>query len=226
MIPTTIDEKILNNNKTDYEIIKPLPSIYAGTYFRSRLEARWAAYFDMIGVTWQYEPESYDLNSGNSVDSYELSKQFGMDMYEVAGPSLYTPDFLCCDELNHGFFVEIKPNKGDLKKVTKKLSKLAKSTKKPAFCLVGPPSLEEQWACDENGEECGVGVIFCSYAFKKKQWGIPYYGEYHPEFDFLNEDEYEKYAANMRFEKGVAIPPFKLVSNEVVLFKSPYNYLK
>lgn len=223
MIPKEIDKKILSNDKTDYETIKPLPSIYEGTYFRSRLEARWAAYFDMIGVTWQYEPESYDLDQGNGVDSYEISKQCGIDMYEVAGPSLYTPDFLCCDD---GFFVEIKPNKSDLKRATKKLSKLAKLTKKPAFCLVGPPSLVEQWACDKNGEECAY-AIFCSYAFRKKRWGIPYYGEYLPEFqNDLNEDEYEKYAANMRFEKGIAIPPFQLVSNEVVLFKSPYDYLK
>jgi hypothetical protein len=36
------------------------PTFYNGTQFRSRLEARWAAAFDIIGWEWKYEP--YDLN--------------------------------------------------------------------------------------------------------------------------------------------------------------------
>lgn len=33
-----------------------IPTTYAGTNFRSRLEARWAAFFDLIGWRWTYEP--------------------------------------------------------------------------------------------------------------------------------------------------------------------------
>lgn len=33
-----------------------IPTLYAGVQFRSRLEARWAALFDLISVTWRYEP--------------------------------------------------------------------------------------------------------------------------------------------------------------------------
>lgn len=33
-----------------------IPTEYAGVRFRSRLEARWAAFFDNIGARWQYEP--------------------------------------------------------------------------------------------------------------------------------------------------------------------------
>jgi hypothetical protein len=36
--------------------IKAHPTVYKGTTFRSRLEARWAAFFDLAGWTWQYEP--------------------------------------------------------------------------------------------------------------------------------------------------------------------------
>lgn len=36
--------------------IKPIPTSYAGVDFRSRLEARWAAFFDLAGLTWDYEP--------------------------------------------------------------------------------------------------------------------------------------------------------------------------
>jgi hypothetical protein len=39
--------------------IKAIPTTYAGTNFRSRLEARWAAYFDELRIPWEYEP--FDL---------------------------------------------------------------------------------------------------------------------------------------------------------------------
>lgn len=37
-----------------------IPTTYAGVRFRSRLEARWAAFFDLLGWPWEYEP--LDLN--------------------------------------------------------------------------------------------------------------------------------------------------------------------
>lgn len=36
--------------------MKAIETTYAGIDFRSRLEARWAAFFDRIGWTWTYEP--------------------------------------------------------------------------------------------------------------------------------------------------------------------------
>ncbi len=35
---------------------------YKGHHFRSRLEARWAVFFDAAGVKWEYEKEGYDLS--------------------------------------------------------------------------------------------------------------------------------------------------------------------
>src|SRR5574341_1546952 len=35
---------------------------YNGYKFRSRLEARWAVFFDNIGLPFEYEPEGYDLD--------------------------------------------------------------------------------------------------------------------------------------------------------------------
>lgn len=43
---------------------KVIPTKYKGYTFRSRLEARWAVYFDLIGITWDYEPEGYVLRNG------------------------------------------------------------------------------------------------------------------------------------------------------------------
>jgi hypothetical protein len=53
---------------------------YAGTWFRSRLEARWAAFFDGIGWPWEYEPFDWDG---------------------------YIPDFLVLGA--NAFVVEVKP---------------------------------------------------------------------------------------------------------------------
>lgn len=52
--------------------IAAIETAYAGCRFRSRLEARWACFFDSLGVEWQYEPQGYT---------------FGPD------ETLYLPDF-------------------------------------------------------------------------------------------------------------------------------------
>lgn len=41
--------------------IKPIQTNYKGYFFRSRLEARWAVFFETLGVEWEYEPEGYDI---------------------------------------------------------------------------------------------------------------------------------------------------------------------
>lgn len=41
--------------------IKPIETVYNGYRFRSRLEARWAVFFDAVGIKYQYEPEGYEV---------------------------------------------------------------------------------------------------------------------------------------------------------------------
>lgn len=36
--------------------IGAIPTEYRGVHFRSRLEARWACWFDLVGWPWTYEP--------------------------------------------------------------------------------------------------------------------------------------------------------------------------
>ena len=43
-------------------MIKAIETKYKGYRFRSRLEARWAVFFDKLGCRWEYEPEGFDLN--------------------------------------------------------------------------------------------------------------------------------------------------------------------
>lgn len=45
--------------------IRPIETHYAGCRFRSRLEARWAVFFDRLGTRWEYEPQGYRLGAGH-----------------------------------------------------------------------------------------------------------------------------------------------------------------
>lgn len=54
-----------------------LPSVYRGIAFRSRTEARWAIYFDALGLAWEYETEAYALPSGNYLPDFLLPPRGG-----------------------------------------------------------------------------------------------------------------------------------------------------
>jgi len=75
-----------------YEEIQPKPTQYKGIHYRSRLEARWALFFDYLKIPVEYEP-----------------KQFYLENFR------YTPDF----GIGNTTFIEIKPSTvplGTLKK--------------------------------------------------------------------------------------------------------------
>lgn len=55
--------------------IKAIETEYAGCRFRSRLEARWAVFFDHMGINWEYEYEGYEVG------------------YPTYGGKYYLPDF-------------------------------------------------------------------------------------------------------------------------------------
>lgn len=65
--------------------IKAIQTEYRGILFRSRLEARWAMFFDSLRIKWLYEHEGYQL---------------GSDRYL---PDFYLPNLKC--------FVEVKGQK-------------------------------------------------------------------------------------------------------------------
>lgn len=68
------------------EQIKPIETSYNGYRFRSRLEARWAVFFDAAGIKYEYEPEGF-------------KRQNGM---------CYLPDFYFPEE---HMYVEVKANR-------------------------------------------------------------------------------------------------------------------
>jgi hypothetical protein len=50
-----------------------IPTLYNGVQFRSRLEARWAAFFDLCKWKWEYEP--IDLNGW--IPDFRVVARFG-----------------------------------------------------------------------------------------------------------------------------------------------------
>ena len=42
--------------------INSIDTIYKDFKFRSRLEARWAVFFDALGLLWEYEKEGYEID--------------------------------------------------------------------------------------------------------------------------------------------------------------------
>jgi hypothetical protein len=68
-------------------------TVYQGYRFRSRLEARWAVFFDALGIAWEYEPEGFTLSDGTR----------------------YLPDFWL-PTFDGGMWAEVKPTGGDFQK--------------------------------------------------------------------------------------------------------------
>lgn len=45
--------------------VRAIETSYRGYRFRSRLEARWAVFFDSLRLVWEYEPQGYEFDSGD-----------------------------------------------------------------------------------------------------------------------------------------------------------------
>ena len=140
--------------------IKALETSYRGHRFRSRLEARWAVFFDAIGWAWEYEPQGYALRGG----------------------LCYLPDFL----VEGDYFVEVKPALPTDEEKTKAL-RLAKGLNSTVVFGIGPPDAKEiayglggySYAADGGSPEDGRiksrwrdGLLsFSGYCFSK--WARP-----------------------------------------------------
>ncbi|RPH48378.1 MAG: hypothetical protein EHM85_00310 [Desulfobacteraceae bacterium] len=66
---------------------EPIETYYRGYRFRSRLEARWAVFFEHMGITFQYEPEGYKLPSGWYLPDFWLPQ---VKMWAEVKPNEFT----------------------------------------------------------------------------------------------------------------------------------------
>lgn len=87
------------NNK-----IKAIETVYKGCRMRSRLEARWAVCLDKLGISWEYEPEGFDLEGAKYI------------------PDFYLPGL--------GVYFEVKPPEGMSEDATNKAYQLVRTTHK------------------------------------------------------------------------------------------------
>lgn len=70
--------------------MKSIDTFYNGNYYRSRLEARWAYFFDRLGVKYLYEPEGF---------------KHGNERYL---PDFYLPETYLRNNEGKGVYIEIK----------------------------------------------------------------------------------------------------------------------
>lgn len=64
--------------------LRAIETHFKGYRFRSRLEARWAVFFDALGLKWEYEPEGFVTSAGPYLPDFRVWTPQGKPMwYEV-----------------------------------------------------------------------------------------------------------------------------------------------
>ena|SRR5258708_5909504 len=92
---------------------QPIETAYNGYRFRSRLEARWAVFFDALGLRYEYEKEGFDLG--------EAGRYL---------PDFWLPDLEC--------WLEVKPHGVIDASASRKIRRFAQSGESIVVAL-GPP---------------------------------------------------------------------------------------
>ncbi len=110
---------------------RAIETAYAGCRFRSRLEARWAVFFDGIGAKWDYEPEGYELPSGRYLPDFRLQ---GVECW-----------------------VEIKPVGPDAREM-RFAEELAVSTDRAIAIFVGTPGKPSGWVYCADSTDASAGT--------------------------------------------------------------------
>lgn len=98
-------------------MIKSIDTTYRGYKFRSRLEARWAVFFQTLGFAWEYEKEGFELTNGDR----------------------YLPDFYLNDLK---LWVEIKPD-WDCAELENNWEQFYHDKQEGILLLVGVPTADD-----------------------------------------------------------------------------------
>lgn len=105
--------------------MRAIETRYKGRLFRSRLEARYAVLFDALHITWDYEPEGFELPDGT-----RYLPDFWMP--------LAADDPLRPEHPEGGYWVEIKagdPTAGE----DRRMRLLTMSSGHSGYLFAGPP---------------------------------------------------------------------------------------
>lgn len=160
--------------------ISAINTRYKGYNFRSRLEARWAIFFDALELEWEYEKEGYRLASCN-----------------------YLPDFWF-PELN--CFAEVKPKVFTIEEYQKCIQLprpcIMLDTPHPQARSYFVAQASEDSCVYSEYEKDGWGrMIFCQSIYKGNIWFL--FGENHRDYEGYDmEVNAENLAKSARFEFG------------------------
>ena len=161
--------------------IKAIQTEYQGYRFRSRLEARWAVFFDAMGIQWEYEPEGYALEDG----------------------TLYLPDFWLNinrrmfpgeQKSRPGCFVEVKGfmTDADAHKI------ILFSKKQPIIVLGNIPNSVDEWS-----EKCyktqDLNTPMYSYFLVDGDNYTAYFSEYNGEL-WITGGDHEEWDCGKKME--------------------------
>jgi hypothetical protein len=119
---------------------KSLPTPYRGIEFRSRLEARWAMFLDLLNVKWFYEYESFDLDGLYYVPDFWLPEvqttgiEYASD-YSVVLDAEGNPK----KKIDIGLWLEIKPPISPIVDEEQKCGRLANRTRTRITMQCGEP---------------------------------------------------------------------------------------
>lgn len=155
--------------------LEPIDTVYKDYRFRSRLEAKWAVFFEKMGWNWVYEHEGFKLPSGPYL------------------PDFYFPDL--------DIYAEVKPfefSEEELKKCSE-LSELKSKDRiqdgVDVILLVGQPELKP-YELVMNGAVNQNAIMLPK--------GSKYYPLFispsEPYVDFMETKRYANYAKKSRFE--------------------------
>src|SRR5258707_1305831 len=108
--------------------MQPIETNYRGYRFRSRLEARWAVFFDALHIVWDYETQGFEL----------------------AGGERYLPDFFLPGlESESGMYVEVKPD-GSRGSDFRKAIRFACGQDVPVLMALGAPAFGPHTLCSRD----------------------------------------------------------------------------
>jgi hypothetical protein len=111
-------------------MIKAIETYYKGYRFRSRLEARWAVFFDAMGLRWEYEPQGFNLPdcSPEYNDNVKWTKYL---------PDFLLPDLQCWCEVKGNITMDNVRLLCDASVIDWGLPDVRKDTNGPALLLLG-----------------------------------------------------------------------------------------
>jgi len=116
--------------------VKAIETRYKGCRFRSRLEARWAVYFDAEAIKWEYEREGIKLPSGPYL------------------PDFWLPQVSMWAEVKPGEFTHLE---------LRRCHELADSTGFPVLLLDGPADVRSYFAAEPGESEMAFDYIVSAF---------------------------------------------------------------